>query len=118
MPDLISVTLILTILKITGGLTALCTFMFGVFKVINWIKTKLANIDANVVDLKNSMDENIGGLREEIKFQTATLATALSEQRSDFRSYYAPYREAPPVFAPVFAPARARAKRAPKKATK
>ena len=90
MPELVSLTLILTILKITGGLATLCTLMFGVFKIVRWIKHKFTSIDANVIQLKKSMDDHIGGLREDIKIQTATLATALQEQRADFRTFCAP----------------------------
>jgi len=76
--------------KILGSLTGVTTALFGVFKVINWIKAKIANIDSNVVELKTSMDAHIGGLRDDIKQQTTTLATALQEQRADFRTFYAP----------------------------
>ena len=90
MPDPISLATILLILKIAGGITTFSGFVIGVFKVITWIKNKLSNIDSNVVALKNSMDTHIGGLREDIKLQTSTIATALSEQRADFRTFYAP----------------------------
>jgi hypothetical protein len=78
------------ILKILGGISTFTGLTFGVFKVITWIKNKFNNIDANVVALKSSMDTHINGLREDIKTQTTTLANALSEQRADFRTFYAP----------------------------
>ena len=90
MPDPISLATILLVLKIASGVLTFSGFVIGVFKVITWIKNKLTNIDSNVVALKDSMDAHIGGLRVDIKGQTATLATALSEQRSDFRTFYAP----------------------------
>jgi hypothetical protein len=77
-------------LKIAGTGVSALGFIFGVFKVINWVKNKFTSIDANVVELKNSMDTNFNGLREDIKHQTTTLASALSEQRQDFRTFYAP----------------------------
>ncbi len=65
-------------------------FAYGVFKVITWVKNKFISINDNVVELKNSMDTHITGLREDIKLQTSTIATALSEQRADFRTFYGP----------------------------
>lgn len=64
--------------------------MYGAFKVINWIKTKFININDNVLNLKNSLDTNFAGLREDVKEQTTVIASALSEQRQDFRTFYAP----------------------------
>jgi len=90
MPELISLTLILTIFKVLGGVTTLVSLAYGVFKVITWIKNKFTSIDENVVALKTSMDTHITGLREDIKSQTTTIASALSEQRADFRTFYAP----------------------------
>ena len=90
MPDPISLATIMFILKILGGVMTFSTVIVGVFKVINWIKTKFISINDNVVELKNSMDTHISGLREDIKLQTSTIATALSEQRQDFRTFYAP----------------------------
>jgi|SRR6185437_3908159 len=90
MPDFISLATILLILKIAGGIATFSGFIIGVFKVITWIKNKFTSIDNNVVELKNSMDVHITGLREDIKSQTSTIATALSEQRQDFRTFYAP----------------------------
>lgn len=90
MPDPISLATILLILKIAGGITTFSGSIIGVFKVITWIKNKLTNIDSNVVALKDSIDTHINGLREDVKSQTSTIATALSEQRADFRTFYAP----------------------------
>lgn len=86
----ISAVFVLGVLKIVGSVASALGFLFGVFKVINWVKAKFVSIDTNVVELKKSMDTNINGLREDIKHQTATLASALSEQRQDFRTYFAP----------------------------
>ena len=58
--------------------------------MITWIKNKFISIENNVVELKKSVDTNIGGLREDIKTQTSAITTALSEQRQDFRTFYAP----------------------------
>lgn len=77
-------------LKIIGSILTGCSLLFGVFKVINWIKTKFINIDANVTQLKDSMDKNLSGLRQDIKEQTKSITDALSEQRQDFRTFYAP----------------------------
>ena len=76
--------------KILGSVTGILASVFGVFKVINWIKTKFNSIDSNVVELKKSMDTHIGGLREDIKNQTTAITAALSEQRQDFRTFYTP----------------------------
>lgn len=76
--------------KIFGAIVTLLTALFGVFKVIGWVKNQLTKIDNNVVELKASFDKGINDLREDVKDQTKTIATALSEQRSDFRTFYAP----------------------------
>ena len=81
---------ILLAAKVVGAFATLGTAVFGVFRVITWIKNKLTNIDSNVVKLKESMDSHITGLRSDIKDQTATIVTAFSEQRSDFRTFYGP----------------------------
>ena len=88
--EAITVGTLLDFAKIIGAISFLGSVSIGVFKVINWIKTKLSSIDMNVVELKNSMDANVAGLREEIKSQTHTIASALSEQRQDFRTFFAP----------------------------
>ena len=77
------------LLNLAKGASVLGLF-FGVFRVIGWIKTKFSSIDSNVIELKKSLDSNIGGLREDLKHQTTTLAAALSEQRADFRTFCAP----------------------------
>ncbi len=86
----ISAVAILGGIKIASGGVSALGLIFGVFKVITWVKNKFTSIDSNVVALKQSMDASIGGLREDIKHQTTTLAAALSEQRQDFRTFYAP----------------------------
>lgn len=90
MPGFISLALIYTIIKVVGGASTFFGLLFGVFKVISWIKTKFTSIDNNVVELKNSMDTHITGLRDEIKHQTQALTSELKEQRQDFRTFYAP----------------------------
>lgn len=82
----ISVAALLGGIKIVSSIVSALGLVFGVFKVITWIKNKFTSIEANVVDLKSSME----GVREDIKHQTSTLASALSEQRQDFRTFYAP----------------------------
>jgi len=90
MVDPISAVAVLGGIKVASGVVSGLGLIFGVFKVITWIKNKFTSIDANVVELKNSMDTHITGLREDVKAQTATIAAALSEQRQDFRTFYAP----------------------------
>ena len=90
MEPIITIATLLFLGKIVGAITALSTALFGVFKVINWIKAKFVSIDDNVVKLKDSMDVHITGLRDDIKEQTKTISNALSEQRQDFRMLYAP----------------------------
>lgn len=77
-------------IKIIGGVISASGLLFGVFRVINWIKNKFINIDKNVTDLKDSMDKNMVGLRDDIKAQTASITDALKEQRADFRTFVAP----------------------------
>ncbi len=86
----ITVASLLDAAKLVSAGTAVIGLIAGVFKVITWIKSKLTSIENNVVDLKKSVDTNIGGLREDIKTQTTAITTALSEQRQDFRTFYAP----------------------------
>jgi hypothetical protein len=88
--EAITIAQLVGITKIISFITGFGGLLFGVFKVINWIKSKLTNIDSNVVELKKTFESNMAGLREDIKSQTTTLATALSEQRADFRTFYAP----------------------------
>src|ERR1039457_6322543 len=88
--EAIAISTVASTLKITSGILSVMGVVFGVFKVINWLKTTFTRIDNNVVELKNSMDTHILGLREDIKVQTSTIASALSEQRADFRTFYAP----------------------------
>ena len=86
----LSIASITIIAKNFSIIVSVLGLLFGVFKVINWVKSKLTNIDANVIALKNSMDTHITGLRDDIKDQTAAITSALSEQRQDFRTFYAP----------------------------
>ena len=76
--------------KVLGSIAGAVAFATGVAKVITWIKTKFTSIDSNVVELKKSMDSHITGLRNDIRDQTTTIASALNEQRQDFRTFYAP----------------------------
>jgi len=70
---------------------------FGLFKVINWVKTSFVDIKSNVVTL----NQNTGLLREEIQSQTKDFKDAVASQthafvaevkelRSDFRTFYVP----------------------------
>lgn len=87
-----SVTLaaLINVFKISGTAVSIVGSIFGVFKLIGWIKTKFVSIDKNVIELKNIMESNITGLRDDIKAQTNTIANELREQRADFRTFYAP----------------------------
>ena len=86
----ITLTIVFSVLKDASIIASSVAALFGVFKVINWIKTKIANIDSNVVELKTSMDTHIIALRNDVKDQTTAITAALSEQRQDFRTFYAP----------------------------
>lgn len=86
----LSIASITIIAKNFSIILSIVGLLFGVFKVINWIKSKLTNIDSNVIALKESMDGHITGLRDDIKEQTVAITSALSEQRQDFRTFYAP----------------------------
>src|SRR5208337_2874710 len=86
----ITITALVNGVKILSGIVSALGLIFGVFKLITWIKNKFISIDNNVVELKKSMDTHIGGLRDDIKNQTTVLSTALAEQRSDFRTFYGP----------------------------
>jgi hypothetical protein len=88
--EAITIATLLDFAKIISAVSVLGGLIVGVFKMINWVKTQLSSIDANVVTLKESMDANVSGLREDVKAQTHTIATALSEQRQDFRTFFAP----------------------------
>jgi hypothetical protein len=87
---MVSLATLLLILKFIGGVVSALTLLFGVFKVINWVKNKFINIDANVTALKDSMETGLNKLSDDIKSQTHTIATELKEQRQDFRTFYAP----------------------------
>ena len=115
----ITVSVLSNWIKIVSGIMSCVGLFYGVFKVINWLKSTLIRLDTNVVELKKSMDEHIGGLREDIKLQTSTLATALQEQRADFRTFCAPsLLMMNQQLHPLLAATPVRAKRAAKKATK
>ena len=108
------VTLGSSILKIWIPAGAL---LFGIFRGWLWVKNKFVNIDNNVVELKKSLDTHISGLREDVQDQTKTIAGALSEQRQDFRTFYAPLFMLQQAQAQQLA-APARAKRASRKPTR
>jgi hypothetical protein len=125
MVDPISLSTVIFVCKAIGTVFTLCGAAFGAFSVINWIKSKLTNIDTNLIELKHTFNTAIQGLRDDTKSQTITIASALGEQRSDFRTFYGPtllmlQRQAPQdprPFAdvPVEVPALARAKKTPVK---
>jgi hypothetical protein len=117
MLDPISITVFASVARDISIISSIAGGAYGIFKVISWVKGKFVSIDNNVVELKNSMDNHITGLREDIKTQTAILASALSEQRADFRTFYAPtlllmQQAQQSLYQP---PAPIRAKRAPRK---
>jgi hypothetical protein len=112
----ITVSVLSNWIKIVSGIMSCVGLFYGVFKVINWLKSTLIRLDTNVLELKKSMDDHIGGLREDIKVQTATLAAALQEQRADFRTFCAPSLSMMnQQFHPLLAATPVRAKRAAKK---
>lgn len=82
---------LIDILKVITTIAGSLALLFGVFKMINWVKNKFININNNVIALEQSLTTNMQGLREDIKDQTHTLATELREQRQDFRTFYGPY---------------------------
>lgn len=88
--EAITVASFIGVIKIISGFLSAIGILFGVFKVINWIKSKLTSIDSNVVELKQSMSSHVNGLREDIQEQTKVISSALGEQRQDFRTFYAP----------------------------
>jgi hypothetical protein len=88
--------------------------LFGIFRGWLWVKNKFVNIDANVIEMKKSLDTHFDALRSDVQDQTKTIAGALSEQRQDFRTFYAPMflmqqSQVQQAAAPV------RAKKAPRK---
>lgn len=106
----VSLATVFFIFKVIGTITTACGFLFGVFKLIMWIKNKFVNIDANVTALKSTMETGFTNLSNDIKAQTTTIASELREQRQDFRTFYAPTLLAmqQAVQQPIAAPARAR----------
>lgn len=84
-------------------------FLFGVFRGWLWVKNKFVNIDANVIEMKTSLDAHFDALRKDVQDQTKTIAGALTEQRQDFRTFYAPLFMLQQAQAPV------RAKKASRK---
>ena len=85
-----SAVFILGVLKIVGSVASVLGVLFGVFKVISWVKGKFVSIDENVVSLKQAIDTNLTALRNDIKEQTHVISTALSEQRQDLRTFVVP----------------------------
>jgi hypothetical protein len=77
-------------LKYGTTIVSFLGIVFGVFRVISWVKNKFIAINDNVLDLKTSLETNFTGLRDDVKEQTKVIASALSEQRQDFRTFYAP----------------------------
>ena len=116
MPEPLTIAGIFGIIKIASGILSAIGVLFGMFKIINWIKVKLSNIDTNVVELKNSMDSHITGLRDDIKSQTINIVSELKEQRSDFRTFYGPTLLHMQLNSPLAAPLKA--KRTVRKAVK
>jgi hypothetical protein len=88
--EAITISGVVNAAKIISAILSILGLFYGVFKVINWVKTKLSSIDSNVVSLKTSIDSLIGGLRDDVKDQTQSLTNELREQRQDFRTFYSP----------------------------
>ena len=90
MVDPISLATVVFVCKALGTVFTLCGTAYGAFSVVNWIKSKLTNIDANLIEMKHALNTAIQGLREDTKSQTTTISTAFGEQRSDFRTFFTP----------------------------
>jgi hypothetical protein len=88
--EALTVTSLVNYIKVISGAISIMAFVLGVFRVINWVKNKFTSIDANVIQLKNTIDTQMGGLREDVKHQTNAIVSAMGEQRADFRTFYAP----------------------------
>jgi hypothetical protein len=67
------------------------TALVGAYKGFQWVKTKIVNIDANVVATKDALNVQMTAIQNEIKSQTHALTAALNEQRADFRTFYLPF---------------------------
>lgn len=120
MEPVITLSSLMTLGKVVGTVMTLIGIPVGVMKIINWVKTKFINIDANVTALKSTMEVGFDKLNENIQNQTTTIATELKEQRADFRTFYAPtllmMQQAASI--PQQSPAPVRAKRSPRKKIK
>jgi hypothetical protein len=99
--EAITVASFVGVVKVISGFLSAIGILFGVFKVINWIKSKLTSIDSNVVELKQSMSAHVNGLRDDIQEQTKVISHALGEQRADMRSFYLPFLQTQLISAPV-----------------
>ena len=60
--------------------------MFGLFKVITWVKTSFVDIKDKV----HNLNINIAGLITKIEEQTHAVVGEVKELRSDFRTFYVP----------------------------
>ena len=119
MEPVVTLSALMLVGKIVGSGSALFGTLFGVFKVINWVKTKFTNIDQNVTTLKSTMESGFSNLSNDIKDQTKTIAQELREQRQDFRTFYGPVMMQQAIQQSIQAlPAPARAKRSPVKRKK
>lgn len=120
MEPVITLSALMTLGKVVGTVMTLIGIPIGAMKIINWVKTKFINIDANVTALKATMEVGFDKLNENIQNQTTTIATELKEQRADFRTFYAPtllmMQQAAAITAP--SPTPVRAKRSPRRKIK
>lgn len=112
----VSISMLISIGEVIGGIATSIGFLFGVFKVINWVKTKFTNIDANVLTLNETINTNFTALRDDIKDQTKVLNSSLSEQRQDFRTFFTPLLMGLQTQSSVLNAAPARARRNTRKA--
>lgn len=97
MIDPISVTMGAVLIEIVKIWLPVGVALFSCFKVIQWIKFKLINIDSNVIILhaainkvKDSVDNNNTSIVSELKGQTVAIVEESKEMRADFRTFYAP----------------------------
>ena len=87
--DAISLTTLIFIGKVLGLAGSFVAGLFGVFKVLAWIKNKFINIESNIVDMRSDLKQGLDGIKEGIIHQTQSLTSELKEQRQDFRTFYA-----------------------------
>ena len=112
MEPVVSLSTIWLISKVIGAVTTISGLIIGVFKMINWVRNKFINIDANVTALKATMETGFKNLNDGLTHQTDSVVGELKEQRADFRTFYAPsllmMQQAAATITPQIAPVRAK----------